>query len=201
MERAEHSKPYHEHGAADTYFPGHLPPTWTGTREKVVGESFLIRIYLTSYCIAISKLPLIGQAWDKPGLSETFHWHEWSVLGMSPFPNKPGGDSLLETCCLGLPDLRVQGNPFLNRSTHTQCVTHSWGRMQISLCVSEKPKFSTVVTQDNSATHMKCHWAILQHIHRAKRDDNEPWSTQVHPRVWQMLAETAFSQLISSEAH
>lgn len=62
--------------------------------EKVVRQSFLTCIYLT-YCIAISKLPLLGQTWDKPGLSKTFHWQEGSLLGMNPFPNKLDGAPLL----------------------------------------------------------------------------------------------------------
>lgn len=88
-------------GAADSHFPGHLPLIWTELREawetwkKFSGKSFLINIYLTYYCIAISKLPLLGQAWDKPGLSKTFHWQEGSLLGRSLFPNEPDGAHLL----------------------------------------------------------------------------------------------------------
>lgn len=88
-------------GAADSCFPEHLPFTWTEIREaweaweKLSGKSFLTSICLISYCIAISKLPHLGEAWDKPSLSKTFHWQEGSLLGMSPLPNKPDGSHLL----------------------------------------------------------------------------------------------------------
>lgn len=103
----EWKEPHHGHGhgwalgAADSHFSGHLPPAWIEIREaweawkKFSGKSFLTNIHLTSYCIAILKLSLLGQAWDKPGLSKTFHWQEGSLLGTSPFPKKPGDAHLL----------------------------------------------------------------------------------------------------------
>lgn len=63
--------------------------------EKAVGQKFSHKHFFNFYCTAISKLPHLGQAWDKSGLSKTFHGQEESLLGMSPFPNKLDGAHLL----------------------------------------------------------------------------------------------------------
>lgn len=214
MERAEHSKPHHRHGwvleqqtaiSLGTCHPHGL--RW-GKPEKP-GKSCQAKFsHMHLFNLLHSHLKIATLRTD---MRQTWSVKDFPLTGGKSLGHEsiakqawwcsPAG---LGSCCLGLPYLRMQGNPFLHRSTYTQCsptVIPSWSRMQISLSVCEKSKFSTVVIQGSIQPLMQCHWAILQHGHRAKRHGSDPWGTQGHPRVWQMLTETPLSQLLSSEAH
>lgn len=103
MERAEHSKPHHRHGwvleqqtaiSLGTCHPHGL--RW-GKPEKP-GKSCQAKfshMHLFNLLHSHLKIAILGQTWDKPGLSKTFHWQEGSLLGMSPLPNKLDGAPLL----------------------------------------------------------------------------------------------------------
>lgn len=123
----EHSKPCHRHISLGTYHThidwakGSLRSLRKSCQAKFLsGKIFVTNIYFASYCTASSELPYLGKAGDKPGLPQTFNEGEKSRKVKAHSQT-----SLMVltcwswSCCVGLPDLRVQGNPFLNKSTHT----------------------------------------------------------------------------------
>lgn len=98
MERAQHSKPCHRHGQALQLQPGISLGTYRPhgvsegkpdkPRKKLLGKSCLTSIYFTLCCTAISELPALGQAWDKPGLPESFQGQEKKSPRHEPVPKR-----------------------------------------------------------------------------------------------------------------